>query len=89
MIAAASRHAGDVKKVLGRKGKASEGAARLSLNMDAWAGYEGADVFRHVFPLVLAPFIRRDLGIAIQPPGAIADICLSLLIERGEACWKK
>jgi hypothetical protein len=54
MIAAASGHAGDVKKVLCRKGKACEGAAWPPLNMDAWAGHEGADVFRHVCSFVMA-----------------------------------
>jgi hypothetical protein len=58
MIAAASGHAGDVKKVLCRKGKACEGAAWPPLNMDAWAGHEGADVLRHVCSFVMVPFER-------------------------------
>jgi hypothetical protein len=57
--------------------------------MGAWAGHEGADVFCHVISLVVAPFGWRDWGSAIHPTEAIADICLSPLIERDEACWKK
>jgi hypothetical protein len=64
VIAATSGYTGYIEKVLGRKGEACEGAARPSLNMDAWARHEGADVFRHVISLVVAPFGRRDWGSA-------------------------
>jgi hypothetical protein len=55
MIAAASRHTSNIEKVLGGKGKAGKRSVWASLNVDAWAGHEGADVFRHVFPLVAVP----------------------------------
>jgi hypothetical protein len=66
VIAATSGHTRDIKQVLGRKGEASERPARSPLDMNAWAGYEGADVFCHVISLVMAPFGRRNWDGAFQ-----------------------
>jgi hypothetical protein len=66
VIATTSGHTGNIKQVLGREGEACEGAARPSLNMEAWARHEGADVLCHVIPLVMAQFGWRDWDSAFQ-----------------------